>query len=264
MSADGTPGPAPVSPSAAARPAPAPGLAALLPAVQAWLAGPQAQADPVRRQAVQALARRTADASGRLQALLAARLAAWLPGGAVEGRDEGTHRAPSQAPNEAPNQVPNQALPARSPSPVVSPLAELLVALNAQVPAPPGLAAGGAGGAASEAAGAGRQAPRPPSGELKALQAFRGSWTRLHAERHLHLARASVPDNAGPLNTQGLVLRALQAMQDLSPAVLDHFVVHVEALMWLEQASGGAFATPRDVLGRAPAPPAAGRRRAAR
>jgi hypothetical protein len=43
---------------------------------------------------------------------------------------------------------------------------------------------------------------------------------------------------AGPLNSSHLVNLALQAMRDLSPAYLDAFMLHVDTLLWLEQASG--------------------------
>jgi hypothetical protein len=40
----------------------------------------------------------------------------------------------------------------------------------------------------------------------------------------------------------------LQAMRELSPQYLDAFILHMDALLWLEQSSGGGE------LPRAPAP----------
>lgn len=77
------------------------------------------------------------------------------------------------------------------------------------------------------------QAPAEP--ELKTLRDFRSTWSRLSAERRLTQSLAVVPDNAGPLNSQQLVHRALRLMRELSPAYLDHFVQHVDALLWLDQ-----------------------------
>lgn len=76
--------------------------------------------------------------------------------------------------------------------------------------------------------------PAPPT-----LQFFRRTWSRLSAEQRLAQSRAALPENAGPLNSQHLVHRALTQMQALSPAYLEHFVAHVEALLWLERSKGG-------------------------
>ena len=46
-----------------------------------------------------------------------------------------------------------------------------------------------------------------------------------------------LPDNAGPLNTQRLLLQALTLMHEASPAYLQHFMAHAETLLWLEAAS---------------------------
>lgn len=86
--------------------------------------------------------------------------------------------------------------------------------------------------------------------ELKTLREFRGTWARLSADRRLTQSRAKVPANAGPLNSQHLVHQALSLMRDVSPAYLDRFMAHVDALLWLDQVSAGA------------APPVAGTARA--
>ena len=71
--------------------------------------------------------------------------------------------------------------------------------------------------------------------ELKAIRNYRGTWSRLRAERRLHQALALVPHNAGPLNTQRLLHQALRVMQQASPGYLLHFMAHVEGLLALDQ-----------------------------
>jgi hypothetical protein len=70
--------------------------------------------------------------------------------------------------------------------------------------------------------------------ELKAIRNYRGTWSRLRAERRLHQALALVPQNAGPLNTQRLLHQALLLMQQASPSYLLHFMAHVEGLLALD------------------------------
>jgi hypothetical protein len=83
-----------------------------------------------------------------------------------------------------------------------------------------------------------------PAGELRALSLHRHCWTRLRVDRQLSLARAGMPGNAGPLNSQQLVLRALQLMRDISPAYLEGFMSQVETLLWLDRASFGRMTAP--------------------
>ena len=71
--------------------------------------------------------------------------------------------------------------------------------------------------------------------ELSTLRQFRGSWARLSAEQRLRQALAQVPAQAGPLNSNHLVHRALVAMQEISPAYLQRFVNYVDTLLWLDQ-----------------------------
>lgn len=84
--------------------------------------------------------------------------------------------------------------------------------------------------------------------ELKSLRRFRRTWARLSAEQRLAQSHARLPDNAGPLHSQRLVHRALNAMRQLSPAYLEHFIAHVDALLWLDQVHGGDVWTKQDVL----------------
>ena len=89
----------------------------------------------------------------------------------------------------------------------------------------------------------------PAPTELKTLRQFRDTWRRLNVAQQLSRSQQQAPENPGPLNSHGLVLRTLQQMQALSPGYLEHFLSRVQALMWLEQAGAAA-----------PAPARAGRR----
>ena len=80
-------------------------------------------------------------------------------------------------------------------------------------------------------------------GELKTLSHFRSTWSRLSADRRLTQSLAKMPDNAGPLNSQHLVHRALLLMRELSPEYLNHFMAYVDAMSWVEQANAAAAAT---------------------
>jgi hypothetical protein len=86
----------------------------------------------------------------------------------------------------------------------------------------------------------------PPDGPGRAvaeLGYFSNAWSKLRAHRRLTQSLAKVPVNAGPLNSHHLVHRALSQMRELSPEYLQQFVAHVDALLWLEQISGGSGAS---------------------
>ncbi len=74
----------------------------------------------------------------------------------------------------------------------------------------------------------------------RTVQFFKRTWSRLSAEQRLAQARATLPDNAGPLNSHHLVHRSLTLMRELSPEYLERFVGYVDALQWLEQANEAA------------------------
>lgn len=90
----------------------------------------------------------------------------------------------------------------------------------------------------------GAAAPRPAvtgaAADAKTVQFFKRTWSRLSADQRLAQSRAALPDNAGPLNSQHLVHRALLLMRELSPEYLEQFVGYVDALQWVEQANEAA------------------------
>jgi hypothetical protein len=71
--------------------------------------------------------------------------------------------------------------------------------------------------------------------ELPALGEFRKTWSALHAESQLHKALAQVPTDAGPLNSEALVHRAIALMRELSPGYLQQFLAYIDTLSWMER-----------------------------
>lgn len=75
--------------------------------------------------------------------------------------------------------------------------------------------------------------------ELRSLSYFRDTWSKLSVDQQLTQALAQGPENAGPLNSHLLVLLSLQRLRELAPDYLNRLMSHVDALLWLDQASGG-------------------------
>ncbi|CAD5374057.1 conserved hypothetical protein [Rubrivivax sp. A210] len=168
-----------------------------------------ARRDPVRFHFIEALARRAAAHEGEARRVIDAKLRQAL-------QALGEARAPE--PPAAGHRCPP------------SPLAELL--------------RDHAGAAAQPAPGpAAFSAPAAPV-ELKTLRLFRSSWARLAVDQRLHQARAKAPENAGPLHSQAVALRGLDAMREISPQYLGRFVAHLDALAWLERVGAGSVAVP--------------------
>jgi Tfp pilus assembly protein FimV len=82
--------------------------------------------------------------------------------------------------------------------------------------------------------------PDSAGADAGTLQFFKRTWSRLSADQRLAQSRASLPDNAGPLNSHHLVHRSLTLMRELSPQYLERFVGYIDALQWLEQANEAA------------------------
>jgi hypothetical protein len=75
-----------------------------------------------------------------------------------------------------------------------------------------------------------------PATELKSVAYFRNTWSRLSTEQQLTQTLAQAPANAGPMNSQHLVLRSLEVMRDISPDYLQAFMSYIDALIWLDHA----------------------------
>lgn len=183
------------------------------PALAALRARGAERLDPLRFHFIEALARRTAATRGTARTLLEARLARAIDACAL--RCENIPDTPGPTP----------AAP--------SPLAGLLAHIAGQ----------------NRSAFASPQAANPAApDELKALACFRDTWSKLRVDQQFHQALADEPENAGPLNSHFLVLRALRRMRDISPAYLQHFMAYADALLWLEQADGGAKPAPKNIV----------------
>lgn len=98
-------------------------------------------------------------------------------------------------------------------------------------------------GSAPAQAHAGGVAPAH-TGELNALRYFRTSWSQLRVDQQLTQSLAKTPDNAGPLNSQRLVLQALGLLRQEAPDYLRRLMSSVDTLLWLDQAAVGATAPP--------------------
>lgn len=95
--------------------------------------------------------------------------------------------------------------------------------------------------AASRATSATPVAAHPGSAaDASTVHFFKRTWSRLSADQRLAQSRASLPGNAGPLNSQHLVHRSLMLMRELSPEYLERFVGYIDALQWLEQSNEAA------------------------
>ena len=73
--------------------------------------------------------------------------------------------------------------------------------------------------------------------ELRSIARFQDTWARLSTEQQLTQTLAQAPENAGPMNSQHLVLRSLQRMHDIAPEYLQSFMSYIDTLIWLESAA---------------------------
>lgn len=114
-----------------------------------------------------------------------------------------------------------------------SPLADLLAYIGQHAHAQPGTPQSGA----TKPSSPGTTKPRARQApELKSVAYFRNTWSKLSTEQQLTQTLAQAPANAGPMNSQHLVLRSLQVMRDVAPDYLQGFMSYVDTLIWLEHA----------------------------
>lgn len=175
---------------------------------------------PVRFRFIEAMARRAGDHRGEARRLLDVRLCALMAAYGVEIERAGV---------------------AGRPAPAASSSQGALAALVADAALQSSLVLDGLAvpDAATDSADA---------GELKTLRYFRSTWSRLSADRRLTQSLATVPENAGPLNSHHLVHRSLTLMRELSPAYLERFMTYVDALLWIDQRNAGAAQAAAETL----------------
>ncbi|MDI1246204.1 MAG: DUF2894 domain-containing protein [Rhodoferax sp.] len=170
--------------------------------------------DAVTFRYLQTLSERVAREQGEVRRLLEVRLAQGLQ--RLQGRFEQAQKAARHHVARQPGSVPP------------APLGELLRYIVQQAPQPVDA------GAWCRANGA-----RP---ELKSVQHFRATWSKLSVDKQVAQALDQAPRNAGPINSHMLVLRSLALMRELSPAYLNRFMASVDALLCLDE-SGQARTT---------------------
>ncbi|MCY1225104.1 hypothetical protein D9M69_206560 [compost metagenome] len=191
--------------------------------LDAWRDSDAAGVDPVRFRLIEALARRSAGHDGAVRQMLDARLAAL-----VDSYREAVAR--DAAGSEAAAATVQDATAGAAGT-----LAGLVSYIQANT------RAAGIDPAPSAPA---RRAPAPvravrPEPEPELVDYFRDTWSRVSVSRQLRQSQAQLPGNAGPLNSDHLVHRALTLMHELSPGYLEQFFSYVEAMAWLEQLHRG-------------------------
>ncbi len=213
--------------------------------LRAWRERGDDRLDPVGFHFIEALARRAAGHGGAVRATLDARLAQLLDAYAARIAAAGLPDA-SASPEERNAPAAGVAVTAAAarvatpPAGTRGPLAELAAYL----------AYPGAPGEDPDAIAA--QARRDAYPDLPALDGLREIWSGLSADRQVRQSQEQVHKNAGPLNSNQLVHRALSLMRELSPGYLQQFVTYTETLAWMEQLTAAA-APPAKETARAPA-----------
>ncbi|WP_341248766.1 DUF2894 domain-containing protein [Cupriavidus pauculus] len=205
--------------------------------IAAWRDSGADRADPVRFCFIAAIARRAARYDGEAGRLLEARLTRL-----VADYREVLARAPCDAPARTASAQPAGAIAA-------------LAALSHSLARPAHAGETPARHTAGAAPLATAQRGYPAEPEL--VDYFRETWARVSVERQLRQSQQGVPENAGPLNTNHLVHRALSLMREVSPGYLEQFLSYVDALSWLDGMHIAAPASERETPHAAPRKPRA-------
>ena len=188
--------------------------------IEAWRAQQAHATEPWRFHLIDALERRLANHTGATHQWLEARLRQLMDRYA-EGLNEPTDVA------EKPATTTVSSTPARGP------LGELVDQITRHAQRP---------GNGDEQGGETANTSAIP--ELPALDTFRKTWSRLHAQSQLQQVREQAPAHGGPLSSAILVHRSVTLMRSLSPDYLAHFLAYIDDLSWLEQLAGSASSTP--------------------
>ena len=183
--------------------------------LDAWRERGADRVDPLRFQLIAALAGRAVRHEGQARRVLDARLA------------------------ELAEQYEAQTVAAAvdAPAPQAAPPAGLAALLDY-------IEAGAVPGAPADTDARARRRGQYP--ELDLLDYFQATWARLSTDRQLRQSEEQVHENAGPLNSNHLVHRALSLMREQSPGYLHQFLSYLDALSWVDQLgnNGGLAARP--------------------
>jgi len=196
--------------------------------IDAWRARGAERLDPVRFHVIEAMARRLTAHEGSARRVIEDRLAALLA--ALAEVVEKTPAVAASAATTTAAPAPRNAARQVATPPPPGPLGELVASIAQQQQPSPADTAARFGDAQ----------------ELKTLTYFRSTWSRLSADRRWTQSLATVPDNAGPLNSHHLLHRSLTLMRELSPAYFNQFMSYADALLSIEQMqlAAGAPAKP--------------------
>lgn len=204
--------------------------------LDAWREGGADRVDPVRFRFLQAMARRSAVLDGLARKLLDERLAGHLNAYA-QLLDAETDADADAGPDAEPSAERNAPPPAEPANDAPSALAGLLAYL-----ADPSLnTTDGEPDWNRDALGL-----RDAYPDVQMLEYFRAVWSRVSADRQVRQSQQQVHKNAGPLNSNQLVHRALSLMRELSPGYLQQFLSYTDALMWMEQIHAATAPAPKD------------------
>lgn len=208
--------------------------------LDAWREGGADRVDPVRFRFLQAMARRSAVLDGLARQLLDERLAGHLNAygqlldAEADANADGERDAELAAEPSAERNAPPPAEPAND---APSTLAGLLAYLADPGPdAPDGEPTWN-----RDALGLREAYP-----DVQMLEYFRAVWSRVSADRQVRQSQQQVHKNAGPLNSNQLVHRALSLMRELSPGYLQQFLSYTDKLMWMEQIHAATAPAPKD------------------
>jgi len=194
--------------------------------LDAWRVQQLDRIDPVGFAVIEALQSRAQAYQGAVRQLLDARLAARVAAYAARIAEQ-TARTPRHT----------RAAPAAD-TDRARPLSDLLATLSAhadtQAPSVPH-------GAPLDTA------PTPAFPALPAISEFRDLWATVRNESQKRISLAQGPGDGGPLNSAVLVHRSLTLMSELSPGYLQHFLMYLDNLAWLEQLQPRTATPARDV-----------------
>lgn len=75
---------------------------------------------------------------------------------------------------------------------------------------------------------------RLPRQDLQAVKHYQQMFEKMAVERLLNRVMQEIPENAGPLNPERMVIRCLSALQDISPAYAMRLISYYESLICLQ------------------------------
>ncbi|BDB26341.1 DUF2894 domain-containing protein [Cupriavidus sp. P-10] len=200
--------------------------------LDAWRDSDAAGVDPVRFRLIEALARRSAGHDGAVRQMLDTRLSAL-----VDSYREAVARDAARREAAAGTEPDAIAEATGTLAGLVSYIKANTRAAIASAPSASAPSAPSPRAPSPRAAAPVR--PLRPEPEPELVDYFRDTWSRVSVTRQLRQSQAQLPGNAGPLNSDHLVHRALTLMHELSPGYLEQFFTYVEAMAWLEQLQRG-------------------------